>query len=287
MDDFRRVGVVGCGLMGIGLAELFAGRKLDVVVVGRRPVSVEAARKRLSVSLDRAVQKGRLTDADRAATLSRVDFSTDLAALAGRQLVVECVREDEYVKREIFTALDKVVENLDAVLATCTSSIPVMRLARATARPSRVLGTHFFNPAPIMPLVEVIPTLLTEEQTVRRTEMFLTGVLGKKVVRAPDRSGFLVNALLVPYLLSAVRMLADGAGSAADIDQSMVLGCGYPMGPLALIDMIGLDVIAQVATELYDEFKEPHYAPPPLLLRMIDAGFLGKKTGIGFHQHRS
>jgi len=285
MDELRRVGVVGSGVMGAGLAELCAVRKLDVVVVGRREVSVDTARSRLKKSLDLGVEKGRLTGSARDEALSRVSVTTDLGALSDRQLVIECAREDEYIKREIFTALDSAVEDLDAVLATCTSSIPVMKLARATSRPSRVIGTHFFNPARVMPLVEVIPSLLTDEQTVLRTELFLTDVLGKQVVRVPDRAGFLVNSLLVPYLLSAIRMLDSGTGSAADIDRGMVLGCGHPMGPLALVDMIGLDVIVQVADALYDEFKDPHYAPPALLQRMVDAGRLGKKTGIGFHTY--
>ncbi|WP_051791450.1 3-hydroxybutyryl-CoA dehydrogenase [Amycolatopsis jejuensis] len=285
MDDVRRVGVVGCGLMGVGLAELCAGRQLDVVVVGRQELSIEGARARLAKSLYRSVAKGRLTEAQRVEALSRVRLTTDFGALADRQFVIECVREDEDLKREIFEELDKTAG--DAVLATGTSSIPVMRLANATARPGRVIGAHFFNPVPVMPLVEVIATLCTDDETVLQTELFLTGVLGKEVVRAPDRSGFLVNALLIPYLLSAVRMVDGGAGSAADVDRAVVLGCGYPMGPLAVIDLIGLDVVAKVAAALYDEFKEPQYVPPPMLLRLVDAGRLGKKTGSGFHHYPS
>lgn len=274
-------------MMGVGLAELCGRKKLDVVLVGRQELSVDSARSKLANSLHRSVRKGRLSESERVAALARVRLTTDFSALADRQFVVECVREDESVKQEIFGELDKTVEDLDAVLASCTSSIPIVRLARATTRPSRVVGTHFFNPAPVMPLVELISTLLADEQTVARAESFLTGMLGKQVVRTPDRAGFLVNALLVPYLLSAVRMVDDGVGSADDIDRGMVLGCGYPMGPLALVDMIGLDIIAQVAAALYDEFRESQYVAPPLLLRMVDAGLLGKKTGIGFHRYPS
>lgn len=286
-DEPYRVGVVGCGVMGGGVAELCAVRGLDVVVVGRQDGSIEAARTRLMASLDRLAGKGRLTGPQRAAALSRVRFSTDLAVLGDRRMVIECVPEEEHVKREIFAALDEIVTDGDAVLASATSSIPIIRLARATARPGRVIGTHLFNPVPVMPLAELIPTLLTDEQTVLLAEKFLAGLLGKQVIRAPDRSGFLVNTLLIPYLLSAIRMLEAGLASATDIDRAMVAGCGHPMGPLALVDLIGLDTIAHVANALYEEFKEPLYAPPPLLSRMVDAGLLGKKAGIGFHSYES
>ena len=286
-DEPYRVGVVGCGVMGAGTAELCALRDLDVVVIGRQDTSIESARTRLTSSLDRLAGKGRLTGPQCEAALSRVRFSTDLTALGDRQIVVECVSEEEHVKREIFAALDEIVTDGDAVLASVTSSIPIIRLARATARPGRVIGTHLFNPVPVMPLAELIPSLLTDEQTTLRAEKFLADLLGKQVIRAPDRSGFLVNTLLVPYLLSAIRILEAGTASAADIDQAMVAGCGHPMGPLALVDLIGLDTIAHIANALYEEYKEPLYAAPPLLSRMVDARLLGRKTGVGFHSYES
>jgi 3-hydroxybutyryl-CoA dehydrogenase len=280
-----RVGVVGCGVMGTGVAELCAVQGLDVLVFGRRETSTDGARERLAGSLDRRVRKGRVTEADRKEALSRTSFTTDLGAFHDCRIVVECAPEQEPLKREIFTALDRIVTDDDAVLASVTSSIPITRLARATSRPAKVIGTHLFNPAPTMPLAELIPTLLTDDETVRRAEEFLGDVLGKQVIRAPDRAGFLVNTLLIPYLLSAVRMVETGTASAADIDRAMMGGCGHPMGPLALIDLIGLDVIAEVANSLYAEYKEPLHAPPPLLSRMVEAGLLGKKTGTGFHTY--
>ncbi|HEY8984543.1 MAG TPA: 3-hydroxybutyryl-CoA dehydrogenase [Streptomyces sp.] len=285
-DWLGRVGVVGCGVMGTGVAELCAVRGLDVVVHGRRETSTDSARERLAASLDRGVRKGRMTEADRKEALSRTTFTTDLDTLHDCRIVVECAPEREPLKRELFAALDRIVTDPDAVLASVTSSIPITRLARATSRPAKVIGTHLFNPAPAMPLAELVPTLLTDDETVRRAEEFLRDTLGKQVIRAPDRAGFLVNTLLVPYLLSAIRMVETGVAPAVDIDRAMAGGCGHPMGPLALVDLIGLDVIAETANSLYDEYKEPLYAPPPLLSRMVEAGMLGKKTGTGFHDYR-
>lgn len=212
-------------------------------------------------------------------------MSTDLSRMADRDLVVEAVAEDERAKLEVFARLDRTVERRDAVLATNTSSIPVIRLAAATSRPQQVVGLHFFNPVPVLPLVELVPSLLTGEETVRRARDFASEVLGKRVVRAQDRAGFIVNALLVPYLLAAVRMAESGAASAEDIDQGMTLGCAHPLGPLALADLIGLDTVQAIARSMYAEYREPLYAPPPLLARMVDAGLLGSKTGRGFHTY--
>ncbi|SER81556.1 3-hydroxybutyryl-CoA dehydrogenase [Streptomyces qinglanensis] len=282
----QRVGVVGCGLMGSGIAEVCARAGLDVVVAESGAAAAGAGRSRVAGSLERAAAAGKLTAADRDAALSRLTVTDDLDRLADRDLVIEAVAEDEAAKLEVFTRLDRVVRREDAVLATNTSSLPVIRLATATRRPEYVVGLHFFNPVPVLPLVELVPSLLTGEDTARLAESFATEVLGKQVVRARDRSGFVVNALLVPYLLAAVRMVESGTASAADVDRAMTLGCAHPLGPLALADLIGLDTVQAIAESLYDEFREPLHAPPPLLARMVDAGMLGRKTGSGFHSYR-
>ena len=191
--------------------------------------------------------------------------------------------EDEDVKAGIFAELDRVITNPDAVLASNTSSIPIMKVAAATANPGRVLGLHFFNPVPVLPLVELVSTLVTDEAAAARTEEFASAVLKKQVVRCSDRSGFVVNALLVPYLLSAIRMVESGFATVEDVDKAVVAGLSHPMGPLRLSDLIGLDTLKLIADKLYQEFKEPHYGAPPLLLRMVEAGLLGKKSGKGFY----
>jgi 3-hydroxybutyryl-CoA dehydrogenase len=284
-EAIERVGIVGCGTMGAGIAEISARAGLDVRIAVSSEASAARGRRRLLGSLDRAVAKGRVPEADRDAALARVDFTTDLAGLADRQLVIESVKEDEQVKREVFTFLDKVVADPDAILATNTSSLSVARLARATERSGHVVGIHFFNPVPALPLVEIVPSVLTERDITERAERFVTDVLGKTVIEAPDRAGFVVNALLIPYLLAAIRMVESGFATVEDIDQAMVAGCAHPMGPLALADLIGLDTTAAVATSMYAEFKEPLYAPPPLLLRMVEAGLLGRKSGRGFFEY--
>ncbi|WP_340374931.1 3-hydroxybutyryl-CoA dehydrogenase [Streptomyces sp. SS7] len=284
-EDVRRVGVVGAGLMGSGIAEVCARAGLDVVVRETGPGSAHAGRRRVVASLDRGLRSDKLTEADRDAALGRIRFTTDLADLADRDLVIEAVAEDERIKTEVFATLDQVVTRPSAILASNTSSIPIMKLGMATDRPGQVIGIHFFNPVPVLGLVELVPSLLTSSQTRARAEDFVTGVLGKHVIGSQDRAGFVVNALLVPYLLSAVRMLESGFASATDIDSGMVLGCAHPMGPLRLADLIGLDTLKAIADSLYEEFKEPLHSPPPLLLRMVDAGLLGKKTGRGFHDY--
>ncbi|MFJ3876345.1 3-hydroxybutyryl-CoA dehydrogenase [Streptomyces sp. NPDC090077] len=279
----ERVGIVGCGVMGSGIAEVCARAGLDVVVVETTATAAAAGLERVLRSLGRATASGRLTAAGRDAAAARLSVTTDLARMADRDLVVEAVAEDERAKLEVFARLDAVVERPDAVLATNTSSLPVIRLAAAVSRPEQVVGLHFFNPVPVLPLVELVPSLLTGEDTVRRTHAFASAVLGKEVVRARDRAGFVVNALLVPYLLAAVRMAEAGRASAEDIDRGMTLGCAHPMGPLALADLIGLDTVQAIARSMYAEYREPQYAPPPLLARMVEAGRLGRKTGRGFH----
>ncbi|MGZ9935753.1 3-hydroxybutyryl-CoA dehydrogenase [Streptomyces sp. NC-S4] len=285
MTDVERVGIVGCGLMGSGIAEVCARAGRDVVVLEASGPAAAAGLERISRSLARAAASGKLTAAERDAAVGRIAVTTDAARLADRDLVVEAVAEDERAKLEVFALLDRVVERRDAVLATNTSSIPVIRLAAAVSRPEQVVGLHFFNPVPVLPLVELVPSLLTGDETVRRAHAFASGVLGKEVVRARDRAGFVVNALLVPYLLAAVRMAEHGAASAEDIDRGMTLGCAHPLGPLALADLIGLDTVQAIARSMYAEYREPLYAPPPLLARMVDAGRLGRKTGRGFHTY--
>jgi 3-hydroxybutyryl-CoA dehydrogenase len=283
--SFERMGVVGCGLMGSGIAEVSARAGLDVVVREVNEGALDHGRQRIEESLRRAVRAGKATEEERESALANLHFTTDFADLADRQLVVEAVIENEAEKLEVFASIDKAVEDEAAVLASNTSSIPIMKLAMATHRPERVLGLHFFNPVPVMHLVELVPSLLTSEDTAARAEAFAEGVLSKRVIRSKDRAGFIVNALLIPYLLAAIRMLESGFASAEDIDTGVVEGLRHPLGPLHLADLIGLDTTRAVAQSLYEEFKEPLFAPPPLLLRMVEAGLLGRKTGRGFYDY--
>ncbi|GAA2822367.1 3-hydroxybutyryl-CoA dehydrogenase [Kitasatospora sp. CM 4170] len=285
MNDIRRVAVVGAGQMGSGIAEVFARAGLDTVVCENGRAALSAARSRIDRSLHRAVDRGRISEEQRTDAWAHLLFADDLEALADRQLVVEAVVEDERVKTEVLTTLDKVLVDEDAVLATNTSAIPVTRLGITTGRAPHVLGLHFFNPAPVMPLVELVTSLHTDRAVVGRVEAFAANVLGKHVVHSRDRAGFVVNALLVPYLLAAIRMAEAGHASAEDIDAGMVHGCAHPMGPLTLADLIGLDTVEAIARSMYEEYKEPLYAPPPLLSRMVEAGLLGRKSGRGFHAH--
>ena len=279
-----RIGVVGSGTMGAGIAELCALRGLDVRLAVSRESSLTAAPRRIAASLERQVAKGRIEADARDAALARITVGMDLADLSDRDLVIEAGPEDESVKLELFTALDKATAP-SAILASTTSSISITRLAGATTRAARVLGVHFFNPVGVLPLVEIVPTLLSAPEVVDEVESFVGTVLGKTCVRAADSSGFIVNALLIPYLLAAVRMVESGPSTAAEIDQAMELGCAHPMGPLRLSDLIGLDVVVAIAESLHAEFKQPQYAAPALLLRMVEAGLLGRKTGRGFYSH--
>jgi 3-hydroxybutyryl-CoA dehydrogenase len=281
----ERVGVVGCGLMGSGIAEVCARAGLDVVVREVDAGAAELGLHRITTSLDRAVRAGKLDEEHREAAMAHMRLTTDLSELADRQIVVEAVVEDEALKTDVFMQLDKVVEDRDAILASNTSSIPVMKLGMATSRPEHVIGIHFFNPVPVLRLVELVSSLLTSTDTTVRSGDFVTDALGKHVIKSQDRAGFIVNALLIPYLLSAIRMLESGFASADDIDTGMVEGCNHPMGPLRLADLIGLDTAMAVAESLYAEFKEPLYAPPPLLSRMVEAGLLGRKAGRGFYDY--
>lgn len=285
MSDIQRVGVVGAGQMGSGIAEVCAKAGLDVRIAETTAEALELGRTRLSNSLGKAAERGKITEAERDAALGRLSFTTDLGEFADRDLVIEAVVENEQVKTDIFRLLDQVVTREDAILASNTSSIPLVRLAVATSRPDYVMGIHFFNPAPVQALVELIPALTTASDTMKRADHLVTEVLGKHAIRAQDRSGFVVNALLVPYLLSAIRMFESGIATREDIDNGMEMGCAHPMGPLKLSDLIGLDTIAAIADSMYTEYKEPLYAAPPILQRMVDAGRLGRKTGAGFYPY--
>ena len=279
----NRIGVVGFGLMGAGIAEVCARAGLDVVVAESSEAAAVAGRTRLEKSLIRAQERGRIDSATE--VLDRIAVVQGLELLADRELVVEAILEDERAKVALFKALDQVVTSPHAVLASNTSSIPIMKLAVATSRPSHVLGVHFFNPVPVLSLVELVPSLLTAPETTERARTFVEKTLGKHAIDCRDRAGFVVNALLIPFVLSAIRMLESGFATAKDIDEGLVRGAAHPQGPLALADLIGLDTVQAVAESLYDEFKEPLYAPPPLLARMVDAGLLGRKTGRGFHTY--
>jgi 3-hydroxybutyryl-CoA dehydrogenase len=279
----ERVGVIGAGQMGGGIAEVCARAGVDVVVFDTTEALTAAGRSRITKSLERGVTAGKITERERDEGLAKLRFTTDLTDLADRQLVIEAVIEDEAIKAAIFARLDEIITDPDAVLASNTSSIPIMKLGAATANPGRVLGLHFFNPVPVLPLVELVSSLVTSEAAAARTEEFAATVLGKQVVRCSDRSGFVVNALVVPYLLSAIRMVESGFATVADVDTAVVAGLSHPMGPLRLSDLIGLDTLKLIADKMFEEFKEPLYAPPPLLLRMVEAGWLGKKSGRGFH----
>ncbi|KXO95345.1 3-hydroxybutyryl-CoA dehydrogenase [Tsukamurella tyrosinosolvens] len=284
-EAVSRVGVVGAGQMGGGIAEVSARAGADVLVWEATEELAAGGRARILKSLDRAVSSGKITERERDQAAERLTFTTDLADFADRQLVVEAIVENEAVKAEVFGKLDEVVTDPDAVLASNTSSLPIQRIATATKNPGRVLGLHFFNPVPVLPLVEVISSLSTSEAAAARAEQFASEVLGKQVVRATDRSGFIVNALLVPYLLSAIRMYESGFATAEDIDKGMMLGCAHPMGPLKLADLVGLDTVKFIADAMYAEYKEPTYAAPPLLLRLVEAGYVGKKSGRGIYEY--
>jgi len=273
--------------MGAGIAEVCARAHVDVLVHEQTRELATAGRSRILQSLDRGVSSGKITEREREHAAARLRFTSDLADFADRQLVVEAVLEDEKIKADIFAELDSVVTDPDAVIASNTSSIPIVSLGAATTEPGRVVGLHFFNPVPVLPLVELVTTDLTSPAVADRAERFAGDVLGKQVVRSADRSGFVVNALLVPYLLSAIRMVESGFATKEDVDKATVLGLAHPMGPLALADLIGLDTVKAIADSMHSEFAEPLFAAPPLLLRMVEAGQVGKKTGAGFYRYEN
>jgi 3-hydroxybutyryl-CoA dehydrogenase len=285
MDPIQRVGVVGCGLMGSGIAEVCARAGLEVIVREPEEKLIEAGKARIERSLQRAQKSKKMTAEEGESALRLIAYTTDLAEFAGCDLVVEAIIENQAAKIEVFKKLDAIVTREDALLTSNTSSIPIMSFAVQTGRASQVCGLHFFNPVPVLDLVELVPSLTTSDETLSRLEGFASEVLGKSVIRAQDRAGFIVNALLVPYLLSAIRMAESGFASVEHIDAGMVKGCNHPMGPLALTDLIGLDTTMAIAQCLYDEFKEPQFASPPLLSRMVEAGLLGRKSGKGFYDY--
>ena len=278
-----RIGVVGAGFMGSGIAESAAAAGVQVTIFEPEQAPLDRSRRRLRQSVDRALSRGKLSGEDAEALTDRIAYTTQIEDLDGVDAVLEAVSEDPRVKGKLFGALDKQLPDAH-FLASNTSSIPIAELAAWTQNPQRVIGLHFFSPVPVMKLVEVVVGLDTADQTVSVAETFATDI-GKRPIRTKDRSGFIVNMLLVPYLMAAVRMYEDRFATREDIDEGMRLGCGHPMGPLTLCDFIGLDVLYAVCDSLYEEFKRPEYAPPPLLKRMVVSGHHGRKAGRGFYEY--
>lgn len=270
--------------MGSGIAEVCAKAGLDTIVMEPEAAAAEAAQKRIDGSMDKAVARDRMTDEARSAAGALLAYTTDLESLSDRDLVIEAIIENEAIKLDLFARLDAITP-AHAILASNTSSIPLINLATATKRPERVLGLHFFNPATVQKLCEIVVSIATDDAVVAAAESFAQDTLGKETIKSQDRAGFIVNRLLVPYLLQAISLLDTGQVSREDIDNGMMFGCAHPMGPLTLCDLIGLDTIQSVAEVLYEEFKEPTYAPPPLLKRMVAGGYLGRKSGAGFYDY--
>ncbi len=284
MSGIERVGVIGCGLMGAGIAEVCARAGMSVIVKEVDEKALNRGRERVSQSIERAVKAGKLSSDASMAALGRIEFVTDFEVFGDRQLIIEAVAEVEETKIEVYGALSSVMSD-ELILASNTSSLPIARLSRGMAHPERFIGIHFFNPVPVLPLVEIIPSLRTNDATCEAVEDFVSNVLGKTVIRAQDRGGFVVNAILVPFLLSAIRMVESGFADAKTVDTGMEAGCAHPMGPLRLSDYIGLDTVLFTAEALFQEYREAHFAPPPLLARMVEAGHLGRKSGRGFYQY--
>jgi 3-hydroxybutyryl-CoA dehydrogenase len=285
MPEISSVGVLGCGLMGSGIAQSAAAAGFPTVVRDVEAGLLARGEAAILKSLDKLVEKGKLEAAARDAALGRLTFTTDLADVAGSDLIVEAVTEDLELKTELWHALDASAPAV-TIFASNTSSLSIGDMAAATGRPDRFIGLHFFNPVPLMPLVEVVRAVGTSRKTFERAMAFARR-LGKEPIATRDRSGFVVNRLLVPYLLDAVRALEQGVASTADLDRAMQLGCGHPMGPLALLDFVGLDTVVRIAEIMFDEYREPRFAPPPLLRRMTAAGLHGRKSGRGFYDYAS
>ena len=284
-EDVRTVGVIGCGLMGSGISEVVARAGQTAVVLETSDELVERGRQRIETSTLRAVERGRLDAEERTAVLGRISLTTDVQDLADVDLVIEAATEDHETKVGMFRRLDEVTKP-EVILASNTSSIPIADLGAATSRPDKVLGMHFFNPVPVMGLIELVRAISSSDDTMAFGRAYGV-VLGKTTVESRDRAGFIVNALLIPYLNGAIRMLEDGFATREDIDTAIHLGLNHPMGPLRLIDLIGLDTHLFIANVLFEEFKEPTFAPPPLLRRMVTAGRLGRKVGRGFYDYGS
>lgn len=279
----KRVGIVGSGIMGAGIAETAARSGFEVVLRSRRQETADATLAGLERSLAKQVERGKLSDEDRSATLDRVTATGDLSDLAGTDLVIESVVEDLETKKHLFRELDRTLGG-DVILATNTSTLPVVELAMETNRAASVCGIHFFNPAPAMSLVEVVRPLTASDETIATAREFAIAC-GKEPVVVKDQAGFIVNHLLFPYLNNAVRLLEQGVAGREDIDVAMRGGCNFPMGPLALLDLVGLDTSVAILDALYEEFRDPHYAAVPLLRRMVTAGRLGRKSGEGFYDY--
>ena len=280
----KTVGVIGCGLMGAGIAQVSAQAGFPTTVVEATRELLDKGLGGIRKSLEALVAKAKLDERNRQDTLGRLKGATELDALKDCDLVIEAITENQALKNETFAKLDRICP-AHALLASNTSSCNITAMAAATRRPGQVLGLHFFNPVPLMKLVEVVQTILTDEETVRAAYEWVQAV-GKAPVRTKDSTAFIVNRLLVPYLLDAIRIYEGGLASLEDIDQAMKLGCGYPMGPFTLLDLVGLDTTMYVAEVMFEEFREPRYAPPPLLKRMVMAGRLGRKSGKGFYDYR-
>lgn len=282
----ERAAVIGGGIMGTGIAEVCVRAGLEVTLVEISADRAETAREQIEKSIGRAVERERLNRDEASDALDRLVTVGEIKAVASSQLVIEAVVEQHDAKVAVFERLRDLVEDPDAILASNTSSIPIVELAATVGdRGANVLGLHFFNPVPVLSLVEIIPSLLTDDAVVDRSREFIADTLGKDPIVAPDRAGFTVNALLIPYILSAIRMFEQGLADGEDIDQGMVKGCAHPMGPLALADLIGLDTVQSVAETLYAEHREQLFAPPPLLQRLVSAGLLGRKTGRGLYSY--
>ena len=281
--EIRRVGVVGCGLMGSGIAQVAAQSGFPTVVLEASKPILDAGLARIDQFLAGGVARGKVRPEDREATLARLSGSTDPSSITDCDLVIEAVVEDLRLKRDVFARAEAHLRP-DAILASNTSSLSITEMAAATARPGRFVGLHFFNPVPLMKLVEVVHTLATQPGVVESVTTFAKA-LGKTPIHTMDRTGFIVNRLLVPYLLDAIRCVEEGVGSIADIDQGMKLGCGHPMGPLTLNDLVGLDTTYYIANIMFEEFRDRRFAPPPLMKRMVMAGFHGRKAGRGFYDY--
>src|SRR5664279_1353975 len=282
--SIARVGIVGSGIMGSGIAEAAAVNGFEVILRSRNQSTADATLAALEKSLNRQVEKGKKSEEERDAALARVTGTSDLSALKDVDLVIESVIEDLAVKKELFNELDRVTDDR-TILATNTSTLPVVELAMQTGRPDKVCGVHFFNPAPVMALVELVRPLTASDETLATARQFAEAC-GKTPVEVKDQAGFIVNALLFPYLNNAVRLYQQGVASVADIDIAMKGGCGFPMGPFALLDLVGLDTSLAILDALYEEFRDPNYAAVPLLRRMVTAEQLGRKSGQGFHDYR-
>ena len=283
MAEIKKVGVLGCGLMGSGIAQVAAAAGYVTVVREVAQPFLDKGKAGITKSLDKFVEKGKLTPADRDATLGRLSFVTDIAALKDCDIIIEAVTEDLELKNGMWKELDALCPP-HTIFGSNTSSLTIAAMAAATRRADRFVGLHFFNPVPLMQLVEVVRTVTTSPDTFERALNFGRS-LGKEAVAAKDNSGFIVNLLLVPYLLDAIRSLERGVGNTLDIDNAMKLGCGYPMGPFTLLDFVGNDTTYKIAEIMFDEYRENRYAPPPLLKRMVTAGMFGRKSGRGFYDY--